>query len=116
MAEKFNYKYTLDGITVLNVDYEKDVGVTVGKDLKFEVHMEEKINKANSIMGLIRRTFTYLDIDTFNKLYKSLVRPHLEYANPVWSPSLKKNIIALENVQKRATLLYKKKTSHASLP
>ena len=65
--------------------------------------MQEKINKANSIMGIIRRVFTHLDHEIFNKLYKGIVRPHLEYANPVWSPSLRKNIIAIENVQRRAT-------------
>jgi hypothetical protein len=45
-----------------------------------EDHMNEKINKSNSIMGLIRRTFTYIDTPTFLMLYKALVRPHLEYA------------------------------------
>jgi hypothetical protein len=48
--------------------------------------MNEKINKANSTMGLIRRTFTCLYEETFLLLYKALVRPHLEYANALWSP------------------------------
>ena len=57
------------------------------------------------MMGLIRRTFSFLDGDTFKKLYTSFVRPHLEYANPVWSPNLRKHIKMLENVQIRATKL-----------
>ena len=71
--------------------------------LNFEEHMNEKINKANSIMGLIRRTFTHLDETTFLLLYKALVRPHLEYANAVWNPYKMKHVMALENVQRRAT-------------
>jgi hypothetical protein len=40
---------------------------------------------------------------TFSLLFKALVRPHFEYASSVWSPYKKKNIEAIENVQKRAT-------------
>ena len=54
-------------------------------------------------MGLIRRSFSYLDCEMFKKRYTTLVRPHLEYAQPVWSPHLRKHIKQLENVQIRAT-------------
>ena len=37
----------------------------------------------------------------FRNLCKSLVRPHLEYATVVWSPHFKKDIISIENVQRR---------------
>ena len=82
---------------------EKDLGVSIDSKLNFENHMQAKINKANSIMGVIRRTIEYLDYETFKLLFTALVRPHLEYANAVWSPFLKKHITAIENVQRRAT-------------
>ena len=72
-------------------------------DLKFDEHISEKVKKANAIVGLIRRTFFFLDCRMFKKLYTTFVRPHLEYAQAVWSFHLKKNINILENVLIRET-------------
>ena len=57
-------------------------------------------------------------------LYKSIVRPHLEYASVVWSPKLKRDKDALEQVQRRATRLvsgishlsYPERLRHLNLP
>ena len=81
----------------------KDLGVIVDSHLIFSNHIAEKVNKANQIMGLIRRTFVFLGMHNFNLLYKSLVRPHIEYSNIVWSPFWKADINLIENVQRRAT-------------
>lgn len=85
------------------VSSEKDLGVKIDESLSFEDHIYEKIKKANSIMGIIRRTYLHLDEETFCLLYKALVRPHLEYGNAVWAPYKKKLITAIEKVQRRAT-------------
>lgn len=92
------------GRTLLEiVEREKDIGVTVARNLNFEKHIEIQINKANQIVGLTRRAFTYLDIRTFSLFFKALVRPHLEYASSVWSLYKKKDIESTENVQKCTT-------------
>jgi hypothetical protein len=44
---------------------EKDVGVTIDNKLSFDKHIREKVNKANSIIGVIRHTFEYLDLKAF---------------------------------------------------
>ena len=69
-----------------NVESIKDLSVIFDSYLKFELHMSEKINKAYSILGIMRRNFKFLDKDSFLVTYKSMVRSHLEYANCIWSP------------------------------
>ncbi len=88
---------------VKQVEQEKDLGVIFDSKLKFCQHINAQIAKANRNVGIIFRSFTYIDKDSFLTLYKCLVRSHLEYCSSVWSPMYKKDSIALENVQRRAT-------------
>ena len=55
----------------------------VDKNINFDKHIQQQVNKANSIMKLIRRTYTFLDETSFRYLFQALVRPHLEYAEAV---------------------------------
>ena len=100
---RHTHRYSIYGNELEHVSEEKDLGVTIDSELSFENHILEKIKKANSLMGLIRRSFSYLSCNLFKKLYTTFVRPHLEYAQAVWSPHLKKHMNLIENVQKRAT-------------
>jgi hypothetical protein len=95
----------LEVCTLKHEDSEKDLGVTTDKKLNFREHMDNKIKKANSIVGLIRRSFRFLDEKMFKKLYVALERPHLEYAQSAWSPQYEGDIQLLEGVQRRATKL-----------
>ncbi|KAK6172148.1 hypothetical protein SNE40_015875 [Patella caerulea] len=49
--------------------------------LTFSSHIEGQVNKANRVMGLIRRSYEYLDSDSFRRLFTALVHSHLEYCN-----------------------------------
>ena len=91
--------------TLEKCEEEKDLGITFDANLKFDIHISNIVKKANQMLGLIRRTFTFRNKSIFLKLYKSLVRSHLEYGNVVWNPHLKKQSIQIENVQRRATKL-----------
>ena len=86
---------------------EKDLGVTFDPMLKFDSHIHKIVAKANRMLGIIKRSFMSLNKDCFMKLYKAFVRPHLEYANVIWAPHLKRQSIYIENVQRRATKLLK---------
>ena len=60
-----NYTMTLyDGsvVTLERSTLEKDLGILIDSELKFSDHMFAATKKANGIMGVIRRTFTHLDL------------------------------------------------------
>jgi len=52
-----------------------DLGVTFDSNLTFKDHVVQKINKAYSILGIIKRNFICMDESSFILLYKSVVRP-----------------------------------------
>ena len=85
------------------VSEEKDIGVVINRNLSFEQHAKHQAKKADSIMGVIRRNFIFMEEESFKQLYKALVRPHLEYAHTVWSPYKSSIVDCLEDVQRRAT-------------
>jgi len=72
-------------------------------NLSVKLHIAEKINNANSMLGIIKRNFRGLKYDAFLMIYKTLVRSHLKYANSVWNPHHVQEIKALEQVQMGAT-------------
>ena len=84
---------------------EKDLGIFVDNKLSFDQHIQSIVKKANSLVGLIRRSFTYLDERAFCTIFKAIVRPLLEYCNSIWYPSLAYHIDEIEHVQRRATKL-----------
>ena len=97
--------YSMTGTILRKVAEEKDLGLTVDGELKFHSQTASAVSRGNQILGVIKRTFVNLNRDTLPLLYKSLVRPHLEYANSIWGPIFQLDKIKLELVQRRATRL-----------
>ena len=92
-------------VTIYEVEREKDLGIIFQNILESNEHINMAANKANTITGLIKRSFSFLDKPTFLTLYKSLIRSHVDYENSIWFPVLKKDMRIIENTQRRATKL-----------
>ena len=87
--------YHLCGNRLNTVSETKDLGIYITSNLSWSLQATKCANKANSVLGFVRRTVGPKNPDLFSKLYKSLVRPILEYSSPVWSPQRRASRFAL---------------------
>ena len=56
-----NFKYSMNGQFLEKSESEKDLGVLISNDLKWDKHISKITNKANSILAMIRNSFQCLD-------------------------------------------------------
>ena len=99
------HTYSMEGVPVAEVDCE-DLGVTFTTDLKSAAHCKNAYSRANRMLGLLNRTIKYKNQVVITILYKSIVRPHLEYCSTTWNPHYNKYKFLLESVQHRFTRMF----------
>uniref|UniRef100_A0A803JXN3 Reverse transcriptase domain-containing protein n=1 Tax=Xenopus tropicalis TaxID=8364 RepID=A0A803JXN3_XENTR len=102
-----NANYLLNSSVLGASLMEKDLGVFVDHKLSNSRQCHSVATTANKVLSCIKKGIDSRDENIFLPLYRSLVRPHLEYAVQFWAPVLKKDINELERVQRRATKLVK---------
>ena len=89
---KFSKAYIKPPHIIEKTSVERDLGIMISKDLKWVDQTVKATNAAKAIIAQLRNSFTYFDAELVRLLYVSLIRPHLEYAVPVWNPYLRKDI------------------------
>ena len=118
LGENANATYTLFNLatnsnTLLRPTLEqKDLGVWITPSMTFSVHCHKSARKANQALGMIKCNFKYISKSSLMMLYKTFVRPHLEYCAPIWNPRYYKDIDTMEKVQRRATKLVPSISKH----
>ena len=98
-----NLNYSLSNGTLKHVNEIKDLGVWFTSDLKVALHCSNIVKTARQRAAMIRRCFVSGDTKTLLWAFKVFVRPLLEYASPVWSPHLVKDVDLVESVQRHFT-------------
>ena len=114
VKKALDFIYCIDGHALEYVSEQKDLGVTISNDLKPSKHVDSIVKKANQRLGMIRRCFTNRSANVIVPIYTSLIRPILETYS-AWNPWLKKDIDALERVQRRCEKLCSESVSFVPL-
>ena len=99
----YTWPYYLNGVVIDSVNSQKDLGILFDNQLRFHHHTTTIVAKANRLLGLIKRSFDYLNSDMLTKLFVTIVCPTLEYCNSIWGPSFILDQRKIEKVQRRAT-------------
>ena len=74
--------------------------------MNFNEHFESKITKCNKIIGLIKKLSLILSRKNLLTIYKSFVRPNLDYADIIYDKPLNESLKRkIEMVQYNAALI-----------
>ena len=95
--------YSISNQTLTHATFVKDLEVLIDPKLKFDHHILDFVNRARQRASLIFRCFLSRDTSNLKRAFTTYVRPLVEYASPVWSPSHIYLINAIESVQRAFT-------------
>ena len=97
--------YTLQGEPLRFVKDERDLGIKMDSMLSFKPHIQDIVAKSLKLYGWMVRTLVTRERDVVLKIYKTIIRPNLEYASSFWNPTAAGQIKLLEKVQRKVTKL-----------
>ena len=98
-----NFKYTLNNRPISVVNSITDLGVIRSTSSAYTEHCQAAISKASRAAYVIRRAFSSRDRVLLWSAFQFYVVLIIMYCSPVWSPTLKREISAVERVQRRFT-------------
>ena len=99
-ACKLDHIYSINSIGLQQVTHTKLLGVIISQNMSQSLHCDYITSLGRKQVFLLLNAFRYSNLDTMTALYKTYVRPLLEYSTAAWSPHLLSDIDKIESVQR----------------
>ena len=96
---------TFNNIPVAQTNSQKHLGMQLDKKLNFEEQLKKVESNVNKTIGIIRKLQNVLPRSALLTIYKSFIRPHLDYGDIIYDKAFNESFHAkLESLQYNATL------------
>eukprot|EP00106_Octopus_bimaculoides_P004612 XP_014772054.1 PREDICTED: RNA-directed DNA polymerase from mobile element jockey-like [Octopus bimaculoides] len=82
------FTYSLSNTNLKKSSSGRDLGIIVNNDLRWINCISKIVKKAEEVLSPLSKTFVSRCPAIYLKLYTKMVRPHLEFASPVWNLSI----------------------------
>ena len=71
-------------IPVTQTTIQKHIGLYLDENVKFNIHIKEKLSKVYKDIGLLRNLSNKLPRQALVRIYKAYIRPYLDYGDIVY--------------------------------
>jgi len=95
-------QYTINNVSIPTCEYIKNLGVHITNDLSWNYHILQVTANAYRLIRQLHRAIPSPPIPIIKQLYITIIRPCIEYAQPIIYPS-KTSLAQLERVQRKCT-------------
>ena len=81
----------------------KDLGIILNSNFKWSSHIQQTLSKTTGLAFTLLKSFHTFNPSLYTNLYKTYVRPIIEYNSPTWNPTLLTELRTLEKIQRKFT-------------
>jgi hypothetical protein len=102
LGKASNYQPSINGSVINQVTEYKYLGVILSGNLSWNAHIEDIVSRVGKRLGMLRRLRRNITMHAAETIYKSFIRPVMEYCDSVWVCCGKLNMDKLDKLQRRA--------------
>ena len=91
----------IDGVPINQSNQSKYLGLIIDENLSWKTHIHEIPNNVSSVIGALKQVRPFVSMHAAIKIYKGLIKPHVDYCSAVWDGLTQQLSEKLQKLQNR---------------